>query len=61
MSGYKCDHCKCTAKRLEDGTELKVFCYCHPLVRNRKVKPLDGDYALERLRKKKKGVYEVKE
>lgn len=65
MSEYKCDHCRdtgwCTAKRLEDGTELKVFCYCHPLVRKRKVKPLDGECALERLVKKKKGVYEVKE
>lgn len=65
MSEYKCDHCKdtgwCTSKRLEDGTEIKSFCYCHPLVRKRKVKPLDGEYALIRVMNKKKGVYEVKE
>lgn len=62
---YKCEHCKdtgwCTAKRLDDGTEIKVLCYCHPLVQKGKAKALEGDNALKRLRRKKKGVYEVSE
>ena len=63
ISVYKCEHCKdtgwCIAKREKDGTEMMVMCYCHPLVRSGKAKPLDGDSALRRLRKKRKGVYEV--
>lgn len=61
MSEYKCEHCKdtgwCTGKKTEDGTEIKVFCYCHPLVRVGKVKPLDGGYAFDRLEVTKKGVF----
>lgn len=60
----KCEHCNgtgfCTGKRLDDGTEMKVFCYCHPLVRKGLVKPLDGAYALMRVRQKK-GIREVGE
>lgn len=71
--GYKCDHCKdtgwctskdtgwCTSKVLEDGTEIKVMCYCHPLVQAGKAKALDGDSALRRLKRKKKGRYELPE
>ncbi len=62
---YKCDHCKdtgwCTSKVLEDGTEIKVMCYCHPLVQAGKAKALDGDSALRRLKRKKKGRYELPE
>lgn len=65
MSGYKCDHCQdtgfCTGKRLGDGTEIKVFCYCHPLVRKGVVKALDGGYALDRLTISHKGVARKKE
>lgn len=55
---YKCKFCKdthfITSKKLSDGTEVKCFCYCHPLVRNGALKPLDGNYAFEKLRCRRK-------
>ncbi len=62
---YKCEHCHdtgfCTGKRLDDGTEIKVFCYCHPLVRKGVVKALDGGYALDKVTVSRKGVARKKE
>lgn len=63
-SGYKCEDCKDTGwvwARQADGSKAMVLCHCHPLVQNGKAKAWEGDSALRRLRKKKKGIYEVKE
>lgn len=61
---YRCDHCKdtgwCTSKVLDDGTELKVMCYCHPLVQAGKAKALDGSFVLSKL-KKRRGKYDLPE
>lgn len=45
--------------RRADGTREMVLCHCHPLVRSGKAKAWEGDSALRRLRRKKKGVYEI--
>ena len=62
---YKCEHCKdtgfCTSKVLPDGTELKVMCYCHPLVQAGKAKALNGSTAIGKLKRGKRGRYDLPE
>lgn len=60
--GYKCEDCKDMGfvwTKRADGTREMVLCHCHPLVRNGKARAWEGDSALRRARRKKKGVYGI--
>lgn len=61
---YKCEHCKdtgfCWSQRV-DGTREMVLCYCHPLVQNGKAKALEGDSAIRRIVKRKRGRYKARD
>ena len=53
---YKCSDCNDSGfvwTVRADGTREMVMCHCHPLVKNRKAKPWDGDSAIRRAIKKK--------
>lgn len=60
---YKCNDCNDTGfvwTRRADGTKEMVLCHCHPLVRSGKAKAWEGESAIiRRLKKKKKGEYEI--
>lgn len=65
ISEYKCEDCHDTGfvmTNWADGYKRAVFCHCHPLVQNGRVKMWSGSTALEsyqnKKRSRKKG-YEV--
>lgn len=51
-SGFRVSYVK------DDGTEMMALCSCHPLVRARKAKQMDGQDVIGGMKKIKKGVYE---
>lgn len=61
MAGYKCEQCKDTGfaiSKKADGSIERVLCYCHPLVKSGKIKPLSGSTAIgkyidEQIKKKR--------
>lgn len=60
---YKCEDCGDTGfvwTRRADGSKEMVLCHCHPLVRSGKAKAWEGESAIiRRLKRKKKGEYEI--